>query len=153
MSDEEYAGAASPLSRCIVICVACLAWVTASSGTILINKHIMVELGFSYPGAVAAVGMLGTTIVSMLACLVFKLIPCKADMTPTFYFKYIMPTGFFMALTFQSGNLAYLYLSGEQVLFGRGLAYSFALWLWTTTTNLSRKQLRQMSVYKSRLLS
>ena len=101
------------LSESFVVIVACLAWVAASSGAILINKHIMVDLRFSYPGAVAAVGMLGTTIACSMVCLVLKLVPLKAEMTPRFYLTYIMPTGFFMAVTFQAGNLAYLYLSGK----------------------------------------
>jgi hypothetical protein len=73
----------------------------------------MVDLGFSYPGAVAAVGMLGTTVVCTFACRVLRLVPLKAEMTPRFYMTYIMPAGFFMAVTFQAGNLAYLYLSGK----------------------------------------
>lgn len=56
--------------------------------------------------------MLGTTVASFLACAVFRLVPCNASVSPYFFFTRILTTGFFMALSFQAGNTAYLYLSG-----------------------------------------
>jgi hypothetical protein len=56
--------------------------------------------------------MFGTTVASFLACCVFKVVPCKASISPYFYFTRIMTTGFLIALSFQAGNTAYLYLSG-----------------------------------------
>eukprot|EP00775_Hariotina_reticulata_P004300 gene4300-4552_t len=55
--------------------------------------------------------MLGTAAASFLVCAVFRLVPCQASVSPYFYFTRIMTTGFFMALSFQSGNTAYLYLT------------------------------------------
>jgi hypothetical protein len=56
--------------------------------------------------------MLGTTVASFLVCAVFKVVPCKVSITPYFFFTRIMTTGFLIALSFQAGNTAYLYLSG-----------------------------------------
>lgn len=56
--------------------------------------------------------MLGTTVGSFLVCCVLGLVPCRAKVTPYFFFTRIMTTGFLMALSFQAGNTAYLYLSG-----------------------------------------
>lgn len=69
---------------------------------------------FHFPAAVSALGMFGTTVASFLACRVFKLVPCKVTITPYFFWTRIMTTGFLIALSFQAGNTAYLYLSGGQ---------------------------------------
>jgi hypothetical protein len=58
--------------------------------------------------------MFGTTVASFLVCRVFKLVPCKVTITPYFFWTRIMTTGFLIALSFQAGNTAYLYLSGGQ---------------------------------------
>jgi len=57
--------------------------------------------------------MLGTTVASFLACYIFRLVPCKVSVSPYFFFTRIMTTGFLIALSFQAGNTAYLYLSGK----------------------------------------
>jgi hypothetical protein len=57
--------------------------------------------------------MLGTAVTSFLVCAVFRLVPCQASVSPYFFFTRIMTTGFFMALSFQAGNTAYLYLTGK----------------------------------------
>ena len=59
--------------------------------------------------------MFGTTVASFLACAVFRLVPCKVTITPYFFFTRIMTTGVLIALSFQAGNTADLYLSGEGV--------------------------------------
>lgn len=58
--------------------------------------------------------MTGTTVFSFLACVVFRLAPWKASVSPYFFFTRVLSTAFFTALSFQAGNTAYLYLSGEQ---------------------------------------
>ncbi|GLI66860.1 hypothetical protein VaNZ11_010847 [Volvox africanus] len=120
---------------------ACLSWMTASSWAILVNKHIMVNLKFPYPCTIAWMGLLTTTIASYSAIrlrpVVLRLtglapagpgagaggvtaIPgalfgsggsSMIPVTPRYYLTRVLPTGFFMALTFQTGNMGYLYLT------------------------------------------
>jgi hypothetical protein len=68
--------------------------------------------------------MAGTTLTAFIACRVLHVVPCKATVSPYFFFTRIMTTGFCMALSFQAGNTAYLYLSGEW----GGLGASGGLW-------------------------
>jgi hypothetical protein len=56
--------------------------------------------------------MIGTTAFSFLACVVLRIAPCKASVSPYFFFTRILGTAFCTALSFQAGNTAYLYLSG-----------------------------------------
>lgn len=98
----------------LLVVAACLGWVAASSGAILVNKHIMVDLGFKYPAAVAAMGMVGTSIACFLAVRVLRLVPAHTHVTPRFFVSSILPTGLFMAWTFLAGNMSYLYLTGEE---------------------------------------
>lgn len=87
--------------------------VIASSGAILVNKHIMIDLHFPYPAAVCAIGLIGTSIVSFIAVKVLRLVPTTQAVSLRFFVTYIVPTGLFQALSMQLGNTAYLHLSGE----------------------------------------
>jgi hypothetical protein len=90
--------------------------VACSSGAILVNKHILVDLNFPFPCTVAALGITGTSIISTLAVRLLQLGPAKgkAAVSWWFYCTYIVPAGLCMALAMQLGNTAYLYLSGAQ---------------------------------------
>lgn len=103
---------------------ACVPRVTSSSGAILVNKTIMVDLSFPYPATVAAIGMCGTSIISSLVVRLLQQgqkgntkdgASGKSCMTPSLYLTTIVPTGLCMALAMQLGNTAYLYLPGEPV--------------------------------------
>lgn len=87
--------------------------IIASSGAILVNKHIMVDLNFPYPGTVGAIGMVGTSIITFVAVRVLQLVPMTQKVSLKFFTTQVMPTGLFLALSMQLGNTAYLHLSGE----------------------------------------
>lgn len=94
------------------LCIAaCLSWTCVSSLAILVNKYIMVDLKFHYPVTVAAMGMVTTSIASLAYCTVLLPHSRKQSMTMRFYLTRVMPTGFFMAVTFTTGNMGYLYLT------------------------------------------
>lgn len=80
------------------------------------NKHILVDLNFPFPCTVAALGVTGTSIISIVAVKLMKLEAGKgkAAVSWWFYCTYIVPAGLCVALAMQLGNTAYLYLSGEQ---------------------------------------
>lgn len=88
-----------------------LAWMIVSSWAILLNKHVMVGLGFRYPVTVAAMGMYTTSVVSYATCKAFRITSQSAHLGPRFYLTRLLPTGFLMAVTFQTGNAGYLYLT------------------------------------------
>jgi hypothetical protein len=89
----------------------------ASSGAILVNKHILVDLAFPFPGCVGALGLCGTSLISMLAVRLLSLDGGGAaqPMTLRAYLTGIVPTGLCLALSMQLGNTAYLHLSGVRV--------------------------------------
>jgi hypothetical protein len=91
-------------------CLSCR--VIASSGAILVNKHIMIDLHFPYPASVCAIGLVGTSIVSWTAVRVLRIVPASTTVSLRFFITRIMPTGLFQALSMQLGNTAYLHLSG-----------------------------------------
>eukprot|EP00882_Tetradesmus_deserticola_P018277 GHRQ01019634.1.p1 GENE.GHRQ01019634.1~~GHRQ01019634.1.p1 ORF type:complete len:180 (+),score=44.98 GHRQ01019634.1:120-659(+) len=101
------------LRQLVMVVVACISWVIASSGAILVNKHIMVDLHFPYPAFVCALGLVGTSIVSWLAVRVLRIVPANTPVSMHFFVTRIMPTGLFQALAMQLGNTAYLHLSGR----------------------------------------
>ena len=78
---------------------------------IIVNRKVMVEVGFKFPTTIAFSGLLTTTSISYIAMLF--LVPRHKRVTVTLdhYLYRILPTGLMMALTFNLGNTAYLYLT------------------------------------------
>lgn len=78
---------------------------------IMVNRKVMVEVGFKFPTTIAFSGLLTTTTISYLAMHI--LVPKHKRVTVTLdhYLYRILPTGLMMALTFNLGNTAYLYLT------------------------------------------
>eukprot|EP00798_Chlamydomonas_sp_ICE-L_P021077 gene21077-27958_t len=109
-SAEAYAHSASR-TQSIFVLVVCIAWMAVSSGAIMINRSLMVDLGFRYPVTVAWLGLLTST--ALASIWVELMIPKshRQQVTRHDYFTRIVPVGFFMALTFQCGNTGYLYLT------------------------------------------
>lgn len=99
------------LQQLVMVVTACVSWVLASSGAILVNKHIMVDLHFPYPASVCALGLVGTSIVSWAAVRLLRLAPASGSVSLRFYVTRVLPTGLFQALSMQLGNTAYLHLS------------------------------------------
>lgn len=88
-----------------------VAWMSVSSLLILLNKHVMVDLGFKYPMTVSGLGMLMSGFLSYLSCRVFGFVKAENTVTIDFWATRILPVGFFMALTLWTGNEVYLYLT------------------------------------------
>lgn len=108
-----YAGDSSrSLLRLVATVVICVAWTCVSSVAILVNKHVMVDVGFKYPTTVACMGLVTTTILSYAALQLLALPGLhRAVVSSRYYLTQVMPTGFMMALTFVTGNGAYLHLT------------------------------------------
>ncbi|GAX82101.1 hypothetical protein CEUSTIGMA_g9529.t1 [Chlamydomonas eustigma] len=99
------------LLKAAVVIATCAAWTVVSSVAILVNKVLMVDVGFKYPTTIACLGLLTTTLLSYLS--IICIIPPheRHAVSSNHFFSRILPTGFMMALTFQTGNGAYLYLT------------------------------------------
>ncbi|KAF8062808.1 sugar phosphate/phosphate translocator [Scenedesmus sp. PABB004] len=102
--------------RATAVLLACAAWVLSSSGAILVNKHIMVDLHFPYPATVGALGMLGTSVLALAAARLARRRGGGGGsgggrVSLRFYLTHFMPTGLFQALSMALGNTAYLHLS------------------------------------------
>ncbi|MEW5300114.1 MAG: hypothetical protein WDW38_002951 [Sanguina aurantia] len=98
----------------IRICFAVLAavsWMVVSSLLILLNKYLMVDLGFRYPMFVAGTGMVMSGLLSYVVCVCLRLVEAKNTITLTFWVHKVMPVGFFMAMTLWTGNVVYMHLS------------------------------------------
>lgn len=98
------------LSKVVIAVIASVAWMSVSSGLILLNKDLLSH-GFHYPMALSGLGMAFSACASTLCCRVFKFVEAKKTMTWRFYCTKILPVGLFMALTLHFGNLVYLYLT------------------------------------------
>mmetsp|Transcript_10735 Transcript_10735/g.18672 ORF Transcript_10735/g.18672 Transcript_10735/m.18672 type:complete len:347 (-) Transcript_10735:641-1681(-) len=98
-------------TRVLLAVLATGAWMFVSSFLILLNKHLMTDLGFRYPMSVSGMGMVSSAILSYLCCRVFKIVDAKATITLEYWTRKILPVGFFMAITLWTGNEVYLYLS------------------------------------------
>jgi hypothetical protein len=61
--------------------------------------------------SVAGMGMATSGVFSYILCHVTKTVEAKAVISRSYWFRRIMPVGFFMAATLWAGNLVYLYLS------------------------------------------
>ena len=101
----------SGVIRVLLAILAASSWMTVSSVLIVLNKYLMVDLGFKYPMAVSGMGMFMSGILGFIVCRVLRLVECKATITPNFWLVRIMPVGFFMAVTLWTGNEVYLYLT------------------------------------------
>ncbi|GLC43580.1 hypothetical protein PLESTB_000396100 [Pleodorina starrii] len=111
---------------------ACLLWLTCSSSIILVNKYIMVDLGFSYPMAVAAMGMGFASVATFLYCDVLKRVPPTVGIDAKFYWTRIFPVGACQGLTLFLGNQMYFYLTVAFIEMSRAslpVTTMVALWL------------------------
>lgn len=79
------------------------AWLAASSGIIIANRYIMVELAWPYPMAVAAMGMAVSGLFGFIVCDVLKMVPA-ADINGSFYATRILPIGALQALAMWLSN-------------------------------------------------
>jgi len=105
-------------------------WFSASSGLILLNKHLLSGLDFHYPltlsscvlfshtllapaahAPAASLGMGFSSLASAVLVHVLGTHKLEHKMTREQYLRRIFPLGFLMAATLGFGNLAYLYLS------------------------------------------
>ncbi|PSC69942.1 Triose-phosphate transporter domain isoform B [Micractinium conductrix] len=98
------------MSKLVIAVVASVAWMSVSSGLILLNKELLSH-GFHFPMALSGLGMAFSGTASYLCCRVFKIVEAKKNLSPRFYVTKILPVGLFMALTLHFGNLVYLYLT------------------------------------------
>jgi hypothetical protein len=98
------------LSKVVIAVVASVAWMSVSSGLILLNKDLLSH-GFHYPMALSGLGMAFSAAASFFCCRVLRVVEAKKSLSWHFYATKILPVGLFMALTLHFGNLVYLYLT------------------------------------------
>ncbi|KAL6750618.1 triose-phosphate transporter family-domain-containing protein [Haematococcus lacustris] len=103
-------GLSSGVLRVLLAVLATCSWMLVSSALIILNKHLMVDLGFKYPMTVSGMGMASSGILSFICCRA-GLVEAKTVITFDFWLKKILPVGLFMALTLWTGNVVYLYLT------------------------------------------
>lgn len=89
----------------------CVVWMSLSTLLILVNKHIMVDLRFGYPMSLASLGMLISTVCCWCWYRFSNLSSGKRSLSASIYITRIVPVGLMMAVTLQSGNITYLYLT------------------------------------------
>mmetsp|Transcript_38916 Transcript_38916/g.86567 ORF Transcript_38916/g.86567 Transcript_38916/m.86567 type:complete len:345 (+) Transcript_38916:147-1181(+) len=92
------------------LALACGAWLAASSGIIIANRWIMVELKWPYPMAVAAMGMAVSGLFGYVVCDILKAVPA-VDIDHKFYITRVFPIGALQALAMWLSNSLYLYLT------------------------------------------
>ncbi|KAG7674874.1 putative sugar phosphate/phosphate translocator [Nannochloris sp. 'desiccata'] len=110
LDDESHKFSILGLSPAIIAIVSSIAWMSVSSGLILLNKSILSN-GFPYPMTLSGLGMGFSSIASYITCHHLKLVEAKKVVSWNFYITRILPVGLFMALTLHFGNLVYLHLT------------------------------------------
>lgn len=78
-------------------------WLASSSGVILANRYIMVELHWPYAFAVSAMGMAVSGLFGFIVCDVLKMVP-SADIDLQFYALRVFPIGALQALVMWLSN-------------------------------------------------
>ncbi|GFR40576.1 hypothetical protein Agub_g1156 [Astrephomene gubernaculifera] len=97
--------------RALVALVASIAWMVVSSALIMLNKYIMVDLGFRYPMAITSMGMGMSAFLAFVCCRVLKLVAVHDNIELRFWLAKLLPIGLLMALTLWTGNEVYLHLT------------------------------------------
>lgn len=93
----------------MVLGVVALAWLCASSALIFLNKYLLVDLGFHYPMFLSGLGMLCSSMCSYALCKTLGIAAPAGTMD--MYGRKILPVGLITAISLQTGNITYLYLS------------------------------------------
>ncbi len=102
----------SSTARAAQLGAACLAWLAASSGIIVINRYIMRELGFGFPMALSAMGQCTSFLFSWLICDGLRLVPPPPDTVDThFFLTRIAPVGAAQGVGMWLSNNLYLLLT------------------------------------------
>ena len=86
--------------------VSCAGWVSASSGIIVVNRIMLVELDLPYPMAVAALGMLASCVFAYTAGMFFEEGDESPGITPILYLTCVIPIGFCQASAMWLSNYA-----------------------------------------------
>eukprot|EP01059_Diplonema_ambulator_P012971 TRINITY_DN23461_c0_g1_i1.p1 TRINITY_DN23461_c0_g1~~TRINITY_DN23461_c0_g1_i1.p1 ORF type:complete len:330 (+),score=70.35 TRINITY_DN23461_c0_g1_i1:23-1012(+) len=91
----------------------CISYLCAGPGLIILNKHVMQELGFKYPITLSALGMVAASIVSV-ASIKLGWVEAKKEATEIdtkTWVRCCIPVGVCKAATLTFGNATYLYLN------------------------------------------
>eukprot|EP00798_Chlamydomonas_sp_ICE-L_P013238 gene13238-19074_t len=90
--------------------LACLGWLVSSSGIIVVNKVLLVDMGLPYPLAVASIGMGACSLFSFLYIDVLHMIP-GVNIDWHFYITRVVPVSLAQGLSLWLGNGLYLFLT------------------------------------------
>ena len=106
-------GAASVSTSSVLLAIFYgLAYLTAASSIILLNKYVLAVTPFHFPIALSSLGVLFGWTASVVGVHtgIISLEKHK-DITLTSWAKTVLPIGFFTGVTLACGNMAYFYLS------------------------------------------
>eukprot|EP00199_Chlamydomonas_sp_CCMP681_P006641 CAMPEP_0119102752 /NCGR_PEP_ID=MMETSP1180-20130426/1381_1 /TAXON_ID=3052 ORGANISM="Chlamydomonas cf sp, Strain CCMP681" /NCGR_SAMPLE_ID=MMETSP1180 /ASSEMBLY_ACC=CAM_ASM_000741 /LENGTH=296 /DNA_ID=CAMNT_0007087083 /DNA_START=146 /DNA_END=1036 /DNA_ORIENTATION=+ len=107
-----------------------MAWLSCSSGIIIINRYILTELQFGYPMALSALGQLVSCVVALIICDVFKMVPL-VEIDMEYFLQRIAPVGAAHGIGLWVSNQLYLLLTVSFIEMARSLMPLFtvlALW-------------------------
>lgn len=92
--------------------LACVVYLAVGPALILINRHILKEVGFNFPMALSGLGLVGASLTATVLIKVVRLVEPQHRhlVTPQFMLYNLAPIGATMAGTLACGNAVYLYL-------------------------------------------
>lgn len=104
--------AGSPVSEAAMSVVACLVYLTVGPTLILVNRHILKEVGFNFPMALSGLGLVGASLSSVVLMKVCRVVEPRQShlITPRFVLLNLAPIGAAMSATLACGNAVYLFL-------------------------------------------
>ena len=115
-----------------------IAYLTAASTIILLNKHVLSVTPFHYPIALASLGVLFGWVASVILVNTGAIsLEKHKDITLSSWLKNVLPIGFFTGVTLATGNMAYFYLSLSFLQMAKALS-PVALFFVLTITGLDR---------------
>ena len=115
-----------------------IAYLTAASTIILLNKHVLSVTPFHYPIALASLGVLFGWVASVVLVHTGAIsLEKHKDITLSAWLKNVLPIGFFTGVTLATGNMAYFYLSLSFLQMAKALS-PVALFFVLTATGLDR---------------
>jgi hypothetical protein len=108
----ERSAAGSPVAGAVLSVVACLVYLSVGPALILVNRHILKEVGFNFPMALSGLGLVGASLSSFVLMKVCRVVEPRQShlITPQFVLLNLAPIGAAMSATLACGNAVYLFL-------------------------------------------
>mmetsp|Transcript_28892 Transcript_28892/g.73758 ORF Transcript_28892/g.73758 Transcript_28892/m.73758 type:complete len:342 (-) Transcript_28892:471-1496(-) len=106
---------------------ACAAWLTCSTGIILVNRYIIKNLDFSFPMALSALGQLTSGTTAYIVCDLLHMVPPAEGVDLRFQLTHFAPVAAAQGIAMWTSNQLYLLLTVAFIEMARSLLPLFTM--------------------------